>query len=182
VLIGDRVRLRAPERSDLPSFLRWVNDPEVTEHLLVYLPFSMEDEERWYDSLLTREGKVFTIETKEGRVIGNMGILHLEWKDRRVEMGIMIGEKDCWGKGYGTESINLLLQYLFDELNMNRVSLYADSRNTRAIRCYEKCGFKREGLLRQARFKNGCYSNDVTMAILQEDWKRLHPSPRDSDP
>jgi len=73
VLIGDRVRLRAPERSDLPSFLRWVNDPEVTEHLLVYLPFSMEDEERWYDSLLTREGKVLLEDKK--RILDNVANL-----------------------------------------------------------------------------------------------------------
>ncbi len=73
MLIGDRVRLRAPERSDLPSFLRWVNDPEVTEHLLVYLPFSMEDEERWYDSLLTREGKVLLEDKK--RILDNVANL-----------------------------------------------------------------------------------------------------------
>lgn len=140
-------------------------------------PFSMEDENNWYDSLNSRKGKVFTIETLDGRVIGNAGLINLDFESRRVDMGIMIGEKDCWNKGYGTEAISLLLEFLFDELNMNRVALIADTRNHRAIRCYEKCGFQKEGIMRKARFKNGVYTDDLIMAILRDDWLKQRSVP-----
>jgi RimJ/RimL family protein N-acetyltransferase len=89
----------------------------------------------------------------------------------------MIGEKEYWDQGYGTDAIETLLRYVFEELNMNRVYLIADERNTRAIHCYEKIGFRREGLLRQNRHKDGTYTNDVEMSLLQEEWRGRQSSP-----
>jgi len=88
-----------------------------------------------------------------------------------VLIGIMIGEKEFWNLGYGTDAIETLLRYLFYELAMNRVYLIADERNARALHCYEKLGFKKEGILRQNRYKNGVYTNDVMMSLLKDEWK-----------
>ncbi len=170
MLIGAKINLRSVERSDLPTFLKWINDPEVTRYLLINPPFSMEMEEAWYRRHLEEGTMVYCIETKEGRLIGNIGLLNLDWKDRRVDLGIVIGEKDCWSQGYGSDAIETLLRFLFEELNLNRVFLFADAENTRAIRCYQKCGFRQEGVFRKARFKDGCYRDDVAMSILKEDW------------
>lgn len=167
---GERVRLRAVECVDLPRFVKWINDDEVTDHLIIEGPMSMEQEEGWYRSLLDSEAKVFSIESLEGELIGNIGLLSIDWTNRKVLLGIMIGEKGYWGGGYGTDAIRLMLRYLFDELNMSRVELDVDSMNSRAIRCYEGCGFRREGLNREHRFKRGEYRDNIHMAILREDW------------
>jgi len=92
-----------------------------------------------------------------------------------VTIGIMIGEKDCWGKGYGSDAITTLLRYCFEELGMRRVDLITDSENHRAQHAYKKCGFRVEGLMRQYRTKNGRIIDDVMMSILSSDWFSLHP-------
>jgi len=177
MLEGRKVRLRAVERIDLPSFVKWINDPEVTQFLELNPPMNLEEEEKWFASLAKSEDKVFSVDTKDGKLIGNVGLMKLKWKDRTVLFGIMIGEKEYWDQGYGTDAIETLLRYVFEELNMNRVYLIADERNARAIHCYEKIGFRREGLLRQNRHKDGTYANDVEMSLLQEEWRGIPSSP-----
>jgi RimJ/RimL family protein N-acetyltransferase len=175
MLQGKLVRLRAPERGDLPTFVRWFNDPETTQFLLRGPPMSLEGEEQWYASLSTRElDPVFCIETLDGKLIGNIGIMHLDWTTRRAEIGVMIGEKDHWSQGFGTEAISLLLKYMFEELNLERVGLYCDEANLRAQRCYQKCGFRLEGKLRHYLFKNGEYVDDIMMSILRSDWEETN--------
>lgn len=170
MLTGDRVRLRAPMREDIPTFVKWFNDPEVTEFLLRSPPMGMDEEERWFDSLVSQEGRVFSVETRQGKLIGNLGIIHIDWAQRKADIGAVLGEKEYWSKGYGTEAITLLLGYMFEELNLNRIWLYCDESNVRAQRCYEKCGFRREGVFRQNRFKAGRYIDDVVMSILRGEW------------
>ena len=170
---GKRVRLRSPERTDIPAFIRWFNDPEVTEFLLRSPPLGVYEEERWFDSLLQREGKVICIETNEGKLIGNIGILHIDWLSRKAEIGMAIGEKDYWSKGFGTEALSLYLDYLFLETPLNRIWLYCDNANQRARRCYLKCGFKVEGELRAHHFKNGRYIDDIGLSLTRSDWQEL---------
>lgn len=173
MLQGNLVRLRAPERGDLPTFVRWFNDPETTQFLLRGPPMSLEGEEQWYVDLEKRDDSVFCIETLEGKLIGNIGIMHINWTDRSAEIGVMIGEKDHWGRGFGTDAITLLLRYMFEELSIERVSLYCDEKNIRAQRSYQKCGFRQEGKFRHHRFRNGDYIDDVIMSILREEWDEL---------
>lgn len=168
---GELVRLRAPELADLPSFVRWLNDPEVTEHLLSNPLAGLEEQEQWYHGLGGSDEGVLCIETADGRLIGYCGITRLEWEDRRCSLWLTIGEKDCWDHGYGTDVVRTMLRHLFGELNLNRVYLNVAEANARAIRAYEKCGFRKEGVLRKARFKDGRYENDVLMAMLHEDWR-----------
>lgn len=171
MLEGDLVRLRAIEQADLTTFVRWINDPEVTEYLQFEPPMSMEDEVLWYHHMVASKDKAFAIETQEGRLIGNIGLVGLDWRNRKTDLGIMIGEKDAWSRGYGTDAITVMLRYLFEELGLDRVGLYVDVGNLRAIRCYEKCGFASEGVVRHHRFKDGKYVDSVQMSILESDWK-----------
>lgn len=175
---GASVRLRAVERGDLPTFVKWMNDPQVTEFLVLDPPLSMEEEEVWYQGMLRRDDKVFCIETKDDRLIGSIGLHHLDWKNRMTDIGIVIGEKDAWSRGFGTDAIRTLLRYLFEELNLNRVGLTADTTNARAIACYERCGFHSEGVVRSGRFKRGRYIDSVQMSILRRDWDRTETEAR----
>ena len=147
MIYGDRIRLVAIEREDLPLFVKWLNDPEVREGILMYLPMSMAQEERWFEKMLERplDEQPLNIEAKEGDgwvKIGNMGFFNFNHHTRSAEVGIMLGNKDYWNKGYGTEAMTLLLKHGFETLNLNRIMLQVYEDNPRAIRCYESMGFK----------------------------------------
>ena len=148
--VGEKVRLRPIERDDLPRFVEWFGDPEVRRHLLLYLPFSLAQEERWFENLLERLERqtdvLLAIETADGVHIGNLSLHAIDWKNRSAELGIAIGEKAYWGQGYGTDAIRTLLKLAFREMNLHRVFLRVDTDNARGIRCYEKAGFQWEGI------------------------------------
>lgn len=176
MITGKRVRLRAIEREDIPTFVRWLNDREVTQFLLVNSPFSKAMEENWFEGQLSRpphEGQVLAIEALVGELwlhIGNTGIHQVDPVNRTGEFGILIGEKAYWNQGYGREATMLALQHGFDDLNLHRIFLRVYATNPRAIACYKAAGFKQEGQLREAIYKNGRYIDEIQMAILKNEW------------
>jgi len=175
---GERVRLRAIEREDIPRFVEWLNDPEVIAGLLVSLPMSMADETRWFEGLGSRapEARPLAIDIREAggwRHIGSTGLEGILWTNRTAEFGILIGEKSLWNQGYGTEATRLMVKHGFETLNLNRIFLHVYETNPRAMRAYEKVGFVREGIMREARYINGVYINVVLMSILRSEWDKL---------
>jgi RimJ/RimL family protein N-acetyltransferase len=181
MIYGEHIRLRAVEREDVKHYYAWVNDPEVTYGLSLYLPMSNVDEEQWFEHSIRRDPneKPLAIEVREGdgwRLIGNCGVFGIEWINRSGELGIMIGSKSDWNKGHGTEVMTLLLRHCFETLNLNRVFLRVFADNLRAIRAYEKSGFVEEGRLREAVYKHGRYDDLIIMGILRSEWM-ARPSP-----
>jgi len=169
---GEKVSLRALEEADLPMVVKWLNDEGVSEHLLSLPMTAVNDQAAWLDEAQSREERVLAIETLEGELIGDCGIYKLAWEERSCHLWIMIGDRRYWDKGYGTDAVRAMLAHLFDEMNLHRVQLTVAGSNARAIRAYEKCGFRREGTLRSSRFKNGGYRDDVVMAVLRGDLVR----------
>jgi RimJ/RimL family protein N-acetyltransferase len=106
-----------------------------------------------------------------GKPIGEVRLLGIH-PCGRAELAILIGEKEFWGRGYGGDAITLLLGFAFRDLGLRRVTLIADADNARGIRCYERCGFRHEGLLRAHRLRYGEPLDMVAMAVLRED----HPA------
>jgi RimJ/RimL family protein N-acetyltransferase len=175
MIYGERVRLRAVEREDVKKYYDWVNDPEVTHGLSLHLPLSSADEERWFERVTQGDPneKPLAIEARDGdgwRLIGNCGVFGIEWVNSSGELGIMIGDKSAWDKGYGTEVMKLLLRHCFETLNLNRVYLRVYADNARARRAYAKAGFVEEGRMRQAVFKHGKYDDVVLMSVLRSEW------------
>jgi diamine N-acetyltransferase len=175
IIYGKRVRLRSAERSDLEKFVEWINDPEVTAGLTLFLPLSSVDEDKWFETVMhkSQEEKPLVIDMKDGddwRLIGNSSFFDFDWVARAAEVGIMIGEKTIWNRGYGTEVMTLLLRHGFATLNLNRIYLRVYAENKRAIRTYEKAGFVHEGRMRQAVYKHGAYSDVLFMSVLREEW------------
>ena len=119
------------------------------------------------------------IETEKGVHIGNIGLHEIDYKDGKATLGIMIGEKGCWDQGYGTDAVRALLRFAFQELNLHRVSLEVFDFNERAIRCYEKCGFRKEGVLRESVFRSGRYQNEILMSILRQEFEGDKDDPPD---
>lgn len=175
MLEGELVRLRALERSDAERLHAWVNDGEVTHHTSARYQRSLLDEERWFDELPPNGfgGVRLAIETKDGRYIGTVQLLEPRPEDRKAELAIVIGEKDCWSKGYGTDAVMTVLRFAFHEMNLHRVWLTTLEYNERAIACYRKCGFREEARLRQEVFKHGRYWDFVLMGILRPEFDAL---------
>ncbi|HEX2979803.1 MAG TPA: GNAT family protein [Anaerolineaceae bacterium] len=177
MIYGKDLRLRAPERSDLPRFVAWMNDPEVNAGLLAVLPMSQAEEEAWFENMLKSvpAQHPLVIEALHADVwtpIGNCGFHDIDWRCRSAEIGIWIGEKSFWNHGYGTQVMRMLLRHGFETLNLNRIMLCVFENNPRAIRCYEKVGFVHEGRLRQGMYKNGTYLDVLFMSILREEYEQ----------
>ncbi len=171
-----RLRLRAVTREDLAAFVRWFNDPDVTQFLSRIWPLSMEEEEDWFQRVLSRPRweRPLSIEVREGRawvLIGTVGFSKIDWLNRWAELGIAIGEKAYWDQGYGTEAVQAMVAIAFTLLNLNRVQLEVYEFNHRGRKAYEKVGFRLEGRRRQARYLGGRYHDSLIMAVLREEWE-----------
>ncbi len=171
-----RLRLRAVAREDLPAFVRWFNDPEVTQYLAGVWPLSMDDEEEWYRQVRQRPRweRPLSIETRERKgwiLIGNTTFHRIDWVNRSAELGIVIGEKAYWNRGLGTEATQAMVAIAFTILNLNRVELEVHDFNLRGQRTYEKAGFRLEGRRRQARYLGDRYHDSLIMAVLREEWE-----------
>ncbi|MCL5097384.1 MAG: GNAT family N-acetyltransferase [Candidatus Omnitrophica bacterium] len=183
MIYGKRIRFRGAERSDLPTFVRWVNDPEVLHGVSMFQPMSLAREEKWFEAMLSRppEEQVLVIEIKKGTKwmpIGTCGFHGINWRDSHAEMGILIGEKKYWGKGYGQEAMTLLMSHGFDTLNLHRLELKVFEDNPRAIHAYEKIGLVHEGRLRQAEYSDGAYKDVLLMGMLRSEWNARKKSSR----
>jgi len=116
----------------------------------------------------------FTIRTLDGDTcIGSVGLCEFNYGASAAWVGIGIGDSDYWGKGYGTDAMKIILRYAFEELNLHRVNLTVFDYNKRAIRSYEKCGFKYEGVQREFNYKDDQRWDLINMGILQSEWKAL---------
>lgn len=177
MIVGKNVRLRAISKKDLPDFATWINDPEVHRNLVINFPMSLEQEEKWYEEILTHpvEEHPLSIEVldhKEWKLAGDVAFMNLDQRSRCAEIGIFIGDKNFHNRGFGTETMKLMVKHGFLDLNLNRIYLRVFETNPRGIRCYEKAGFKHEGRLRQGHFLEGHYIDILMMSILRDEWKK----------
>jgi RimJ/RimL family protein N-acetyltransferase len=178
-LQGPRVRLRAVEPSDLESIMEWVGDQEITGYLSGFInPVSKEMEREWVEQASRDPGRPLhdlrlVIETNDGLYLGNIALHDINWRSRNAEVGILIGKKEYLGKGYGTEAMLLMLEHGFERLNLHRIILRVFDFNQRAIKSYEKCGFKKEGVLREDFFARGKYRDEIIMGILRREFLAL---------
>lgn len=169
MLQGQLIRLRAFESSDLTVSHQFVNDEETA--LLMYkgmpFPTSLSDEQQWLSqqSSYTRGEYQFAVENMEGDLVGRCGIIRLDWKNRVAELAIMIGSP-YRGLGYGKEALSLVCDFCFQQLGCHRLKVSVLDFNTAAIRCYESCGFIKEGILREEVFRNGAFHDVILLARL----------------
>jgi RimJ/RimL family protein N-acetyltransferase len=174
---GKLINLRAQEVTDLDRLYAWINDREVTRFLSMRYQGSYAAEEAWVRDRALKAiefGDVhFAIETKDGVHIGSISFHGASPENRRARLGVMIGDKAYWSRGYGTDAIVTLLRFAFDEMNLHRVDLTVDVENERAIACYRKCGFVEEVRLRRTRYGRGRYGDQLIMGILRDEFSAL---------
>ncbi|MGL6107378.1 GNAT family N-acetyltransferase [Romboutsia sp.] len=173
MILAKDIKLRALNSEDKVKILSWANDPDIKILTGGIFPVSEIEHQRWFESRVVEPiNKTFGIETNENsEIIGIIGLKETDLINRSSELYIYIGNKQYWGKGYGTQAVSRLVEFCFDELNLNRICLYVFDYNERAIASYKKVGFKVEGILRQSLYKKGKYHNKVLMSVLREDLK-----------
>lgn len=170
---GERIFFRPIELEDEALLRRWINDPAVWRTLCIRPPVNAVREREWIETLSKDPTQtVFGLVVKEDqRLIGTVGLVHIQAAERSADLGISIGEVAYWERGYGREAVELMVRYGFEELNLNRIGLQVYSDNWRAIRCYQKAGFVHEGCLTQAAYRNGRYQDVYLFAMLREQWE-----------
>lgn len=172
-IVGRRVILRRHRPEDLAAVSRWYRDPEVAR-LTRYQtsPMPREEVERFFQTrLLGPDSVAYAIHVRStDRLIGLTTFSSLDADNGSVLFHITLGERDVWGQGYGTEAATLMLAHAFERLGLHRVGLSVFSFNDRAIRSYEKAGFRIEGRLRDAIVRDGRYWDEIQMGVLRQEW------------
>lgn len=162
------IALRAITEADLPAIIRWFADPEVTQFLRRDAEvLTMEAEREWLNRVNATDSttRVWAIEVA-GQHIGNCSLSG----EPVASLGIAIGEKCAWGKGYGTATVRELLRYGFKELGLQRIGLTVYAPNVRGRGCYPKCGFRYEGCESKSFLKQGVWIDVIRMGILRDEW------------
>ena len=171
MLQGQRVSLVAIEREHLPNYVRWFADREVTKYFGASLPMSLAQEEQWYERMLDDDSSInFAVEL-EGQHIGGCGFGNINYRHQRAEVGLFIGEKSLWNQGLGQDILRTAVAYGFEQLNFHRIYLRVFAENERAIRAYEKVGFRPEGRFREAEWRHGRWHDILFMSILRHEWE-----------
>jgi diamine N-acetyltransferase len=172
-LEGERIILRSLEWDDLVYIQKWSNDSELRGLIGEIAPMTMDEAREFYERVRKDEQRAwFVIVLKEdGRVIGEAGLLRIFPAWRTTDLSIILGERDSWGRGYGTEAIHLLLDYAFGCLKLHRVAIGVVDFNEVALRFYEKVGFKREGVQRDGYYFEHEYRDFVMMSILENEYR-----------
>lgn len=176
-LRGNLIYLRSLGAEDFgDTMVRWLSDREVTRHLFrgTFPPSVEELKEEFRTQSGTRTDlQLAVMENQTDAYIGVAGLHSISWVSRHAEFRVLLGEKDAWGKGYGTEVAQLLVAYGIKVLNLNKIWLGVTASNTRAVESYRKTGFVEEGILREEIFRNGKYHPVLRMSILQPEYESL---------
>lgn len=145
-MAGQLTVLRPIEPADLPILQGWDHDPAIIALMgRKYEETAVED---WYQTIGSdRSCRAMAIENHEGRLIGELELAHLNWRKGTAELRICIGEKDCWGKGYGTDALSVAMRVAFDMYGLQVVYLRVFATNARAIHVYKRMGFRTEAVL-----------------------------------
>lgn len=175
LLNGKKVYLRLIEEEDLIKRTEWINNPDIQDTLNYDVPTSYAKTKAWFSKILLdnsrREFSIFVKENNE--YIGFCGLFKIETPVMKAEMHCVIGNKQYQRGGYGTEAYDLLTEYGFKELGLNKIYGYQLLHNAAAHRVVEKLGWKRDGLLRQDVFSHGSIKDVWIVSIIKEDWESL---------
>ena len=173
ILTGSQVVLRPPRETDKGDRLACGRDAEFRKMVggdpRSLPPLTVAEVEAWYDQL-SQQHHHWVIET-DGRCIGTARLHTVEEENRRARFAIGIFGPEFWGRGLGTEATRLVLAYAFEVLSLHRVDLRVLTFNERAIACYERCGFRREGIEREGAWIGGQWQSDMIMSILEQEYK-----------
>ena len=171
-LVGERIYLSPRNSEDVEQFTYWLNDFETTDYLgRSGMLTTLEGEKKYLEENSTPDATFVIVTIDENKMIGTVSLEKIDWINRNATLGIFIGDKDYRSKGYGTEAIKLILEYGFKYMNLHNIKLDLMEFNERALKCYQKCGFKEYGRKRKSKFVYGRYYNSININILADEFE-----------
>ena len=167
---GEKVYLSPINLDDTELYVKWLNNPRITDFLdcndnLI----TLSNEKDFLEKIANEEFTFAIVKKEDDTLLGNVGLTKIDYKNGRAELGIFIGEEDNLSKGYGSEAIKLLLEFAFNEIRLHTVMLTVFSNNPRAIKAYNKCGFKEFGRRHEAIYHKGEYIDLIYMEVINEN-------------
>lgn len=177
VLRGVAVTLRPTTREDLPRFVSWLADTEITRFLGRLAPPSMEQEEEWFKRSGEQKDSVLWAIEAGGALVGSIGIHEIDWLNRHAFTGILIGDKAQWGKGIATEAMALRTRYAFRELNLHKLKTYVFVDNEASRKALAKSGYRQVGIWREEMWRDGRWHDLWIGEVLRADWERQYRGP-----
>jgi RimJ/RimL family protein N-acetyltransferase len=171
---GEQVTLAPPQLDSIEDYLRWFADTAVTRYLQLRNPPSHEQERQFLEHAATNPNSVFWSILVGERHIGSTGIEGIDWRNRTAKTGIVIGERDCWGKGYASEVMRLRAAYAFGELGLETLTTRTYGPNEGSRRALLKAGYREVGWLRRAVYLEGRFHDVWLGQILREEWQQAH--------
>jgi RimJ/RimL family protein N-acetyltransferase len=173
---GKKINLRAIEQTDLELLHKWSNDPDINYQLGGWhFPSSKQDQQKWFESLnMKSNDQRFAVENKDYNLIGIANLVDINWKDRNAFHGMLLGDKEIHGKGYGVDTIMTISKYAFEELGLLRLDSSIIAYNKASLGAYlDKCGWKQEGLKKNYYFRKNAWWDKVITGITSEDYFNL---------
>lgn len=164
------ITIRQFEKTDIPKKVEWINNPENNRFLHYDIPICVEKTEKWFDSHKGDDSRYDAVIECNGMPVGTIGLLSIDQKNKKAEYYIAMGETSYKGKGVAKEASRLILEYGFEELELNRIYLFTEVENVVAQKLFERVGFVREGVIRQDIVSHGCFVDRVAYSYLREDW------------
>lgn len=170
MLVGKKTIIRAINPDDLTYLLKWREDPEISSLLGNELPISFEMQKKWYEKTIgDSTKKKFIIETTDKKIIGMIGIMSIDLKNRHCECGITIGEKENWGQGLALDALSVVIKFLFEEWNIQRIYAKIFDYNDRSIRLFTSLGFQLEGKMSDYIFTRGKFHDLCILSLKKDD-------------
>ncbi len=165
-------KLRPPEPRDAERLFEFKNDCQVAGFLGgFHTGLAVRDIEEWIESRRKAQSDiVWVVANSDDQCLGHVGFYQLDYRIRSGEFGIMIGDKASWGQGLGRAVTEYVVRWGFEQLNLNRICLSVLDSNERAIALYRSIGFRDEGKLREAQYKEGRYHDVLLMSLLRSEW------------
>ncbi len=172
---GEKLNLRPLCELDADRLVLWINDPQVRKYLTVYLPMTIEKEREWIKSISGSDKNIVfaVINKKDNEHIGNMGLHNINWRNGTATFGFMIGNKKYWGNKHGTEMLELMLEYAFNELDLRKIKSSVLELNTFSKDIHKKCGFKEVGVFKREYFVDNKHLDEILFEIFKKDWVKI---------
>ena len=167
---GKLVVLRPVMQEDSDAYFRWINNKDLVLKNSDYKPVSMLEHQNWFNTIaLNPSTAIFSIvDSQTNKLIGSCSLRNINPNHKNAELQIRIGELDYHSRGFGSEAVNLLVNYGFSCLNLKRIYLHVFCNNLKAIKAYQKCLFNMEGILKKAAYINNDFIDVQIMAIINE--------------
>jgi RimJ/RimL family protein N-acetyltransferase len=174
---GQKTYLTEIDWDNSETIRGWINDPEVHKYLATgHTPISKEDERRWFESQSVSPARQnFEIHVAEdGRYVGNVGVKGIDPIHRHAELGITVGRREDWGKGFGFDAIVTCLRYCFDTLGLHTVKIRAHADHARALDLYRRIGFVETGRERETVFQDGRFGDYISLDMIDREFRERY--------